>query len=58
MGEDGNLCEEITRRIQSGWRNWKMLSGVLCERKLRMWVKEWCTRLATYEAETLAAKKA
>ena len=40
MGEDGNLCEEITRRIQSGWRHWKMVSGVLCERKVIMRVKE------------------
>ena len=27
-------CEEVRRRIQTGWMSWKKVSGVLCDRKL------------------------
>ncbi|XP_045106682.1 uncharacterized protein LOC123501741 [Portunus trituberculatus] len=31
---DGNLDGEIIHRIQSGWKNWKRTTGVLCDRKI------------------------
>lgn len=35
MSSDGPLDQEISHRIQSGWRNWKNVSGVL-------WLKNAC----------------
>ena len=32
-------CEEVRRRIQAGWMNWRKVSGVLCNRKLSAKVK-------------------
>ena len=29
----------MTHRIQSGWKNWKRVSGLLCDRRLRLRVK-------------------
>lgn len=31
---NGELDPEITHRIQEGWRNWKKVSGVLCDRRI------------------------
>ena len=31
VAENGDLDREITHRIQAGWKNWKKLSGVLCD---------------------------
>ena len=31
---DGGMKNEISNRIQSGWRNWRKCSGVLCDRKI------------------------
>ena len=36
---DGRCEEEVKRRIQAGWMNWKKVSGVLCDRKLSAMVK-------------------
>ena len=30
---------EMTHRIQSGWKNWKWVSGVLCNRRISLTVK-------------------
>ena len=32
LAEDGELDAEVTRRVQSGWKNRKIVSGVLCDR--------------------------
>lgn len=39
VAENGELDAEITHRIQSGWRNWKNMSGVLCDRRINAKVK-------------------
>ena len=33
--ENGDLEEEVTHRVQVGWINWKKVSGVLCDRKIK-----------------------
>ncbi|XP_068250220.1 uncharacterized protein [Palaemon carinicauda] len=37
VAEDGDLGAEISHRIQAGWKNWKKVRGVRCDRKI--WVK-------------------
>ena len=34
LAEDGELDAEVTHRVQSGWKNWKRVSGVLCDRRM------------------------
>ena len=36
LAEDGELDAEVTHRVQSGWNNWKRLSGVLCDRRINV----------------------
>ena len=53
----------MTHRIQSGWKNWKRISGILCDRRIGFRVKgkvyKTVVRLAMmYGAETWAMKKA
>ena len=31
LAENGDLDAEMTHRIQSGWQNWKRVSGILCD---------------------------
>ena len=62
VSEDGELGAEITHRIQAGWKNWKKVSGVLCDRrigiKLKGKVYKTVVRPAMmYGAETWAIKK-
>ena len=33
LAEDGELDFEVTHIVQSGWKNWKRVSGVSCDRK-------------------------
>ena len=35
LAENGDLDAEMTHRIQSGWNNWKRVSGILCDRRIR-----------------------
>ena len=63
LAEDGELDAEVTHRVQSGWKNWKRVSGVLCDRrmnvKIRWKVYRTVVRLALmYGAETWSLKKA
>ena len=37
--EDGGMKNKISNRIQSGWRNWRKCSGVLCGRKIPVKLK-------------------
>ena len=39
LSSDRNLDSEINHRIQSGWRNWKNVSGVLCDKRISARVK-------------------
>ena len=39
LAENGDLYAEMTHRIQSGWKNWKRISGILCDRRISLRVK-------------------
>ena len=59
--EDGELDTEVTHRVQSGWKNWKRVSGVLCDRRMKIKGKVYRTVVRPalmYGAETWALKKA
>ena len=63
LAENGDLDTEMTHRLQSGWKNWKRISGILCDRRISFRVKgkiyNRVLRLAmVYSAETWAMKKA
>ena len=64
LAEDGELDAEVTHRVQSGWKNWKRVSGVLCDRRMSMKIKGKVYRTVVrpaalmYGAETWALKKA
>ena len=63
LAEDGELDAEVTHRVQSGWKNWKRVSGVLCDRRMIMKIKGKVYRTVVrpalmYGAETWALKKA
>ena len=53
----------MTHRIQSGWQNWKRVSGILCDRRISLRVKGKVYKTVVrpammYGAETWAVKKA
>ena len=63
LAENGYLDAEMTHIIQSGWTNWKRVSGILCERRISLRVKEKVYKTVVrpamvYGAETWAVKKA
>ena len=37
--EDGELNAEVKQIVQSGWKNWKRVSGVLCDRRMNVKIK-------------------
>jgi len=39
MQSDGGAEKEVSKRIQSGWNNWKKLTGVICDKKVPEKVK-------------------
>ena len=39
LAEDGELDAEVTHRVQSGWKNWNGVSGVLCNRRMNVKIK-------------------
>ena len=39
LAENGDLDAEMTHRIQSGWKNWKRVSEILCDRRISLRVK-------------------
>lgn len=62
LADDGELDAEVTHRVQSGWKNWKRVSGVLCDRRMNVKIKGKVYRTVVrpalmYGAETWAAKK-
>ena len=63
LAEDGELDADVTHRVQIGWKNWKRVSGVLCDRKINVKIKGKVYRTVVrpalmYGAETWALKKA
>ena len=40
MEEEGGMATEITKRVGAGWRNWKKFSGVMCDRRMPVKLKE------------------
>ena len=58
----GELDEEIEKRIQAGWRNWRRMSGVLCDKRLSARRKGKVFKVVvrpvmTFRAETWNIKK-
>ena len=39
LAEDGELDAEVTHRVQGGCKNWKRMSGVLCDRRMNVNIK-------------------
>ena len=39
LAENGDLDAEMTNIIQSGWKNRKRVSGILCDRRICLIVK-------------------
>ena len=63
LAEDGELDAEVTHRVQSGWKNWKRVSGVLCDRRMNVKIKGKVFRTVVsqalmYGADAWALKKA
>ena len=63
MSENGDLDAEMTHRIQSGWRNWKRVSGILCDRRISLRGKRKVYKTVVrpammYGADTWPEKKA
>ena len=63
LADNGDLDVEMTHRIQSGWKNWKRVSGILCDRRIGLSVKGKLYKTVVrpviiYGAETLAVEKA
>ena len=44
LSENGDLDVEMMHRIQSGWKNWKCVSGILYDRRISLRVKGKYTR--------------
>ena len=62
VAEDGDLEAEITNRVQAGWKNWKKVSGVLCDKRVGIKLKGKVHKTVVrptmmYGAETWAIKK-
>ena len=63
LAENGDLDAEMTHRIQSGWKNWKRVSGILCDRRISFGVKGKVYKTVVrpammYGADTWAVNKA
>ena len=64
MADNGDLHTEMTH-IQSGWTNWKRVSGILCARRIslrvngKVYIQDGCktTTAMMYGPETWAVKK-
>ncbi len=44
LEENGDLDAEMTHRIKSGWKSWKRVSGILCDRRISLRIKGRYTR--------------
>ena len=50
LAEDGELDAEVTHRVQSGWKNWKRVSVVLCDMRMNVKIKGTVYRTAVRPA--------
>ena len=62
VAADGKEEVEVTRRIQAGWKNWRDMSGVLCDKRMPMKLKGKVYRTVVrpammYGLETVPMKK-
>ena len=39
LEDNGDLDAEMTLRLQSGWKSWKRVSGILCDRRISLRIK-------------------
>ena len=63
LADDGEIDAEVNHRVQNGWRNWNKVSGVLCDRgmKVKITGEVYKTKVRpamVYGAETWSVKKA
>ncbi|XP_067123187.1 uncharacterized protein [Centruroides vittatus] len=62
VAEDGGVDKEVTGRIQAGWRNWRDMSGVLCDKRVPLRLKGKVYRVVVrpamlYAIETVSLRK-
>ena len=60
--ETGGIATEITQRVSAAWRNWKICSGVLCDRRMSVKLKGRVYKIVIrpallYGAETWASTR-
>ena len=60
--ESGGCEREVKKRVQAGWNGWRRVSGVICDRRLLVRVKEKVYRSVArptmvYKLETVAVTK-
>ena len=56
LAEDGELVAEVTHRVQSGWKNWKRVSVVLCDRGMNVKIAGKVYRTVIIPARMYGAK--
>jgi len=39
LQEDGGTSREIERKITAGWHTWRNMSGILCDKRLPLYIK-------------------
>ena len=57
LAEDGELDAEVTHRVQSGWNNWKRVSGVLCDRIMNVKIGGGRNENATMDVRSYEAEQ-
>jgi len=40
LQEGGATSREIGRRITAGWHTWRNMSGILCDKRVPLYIKE------------------
>ncbi|XP_063598187.1 uncharacterized protein LOC134774721 [Penaeus indicus] len=63
MDRDGDIHIEVSKRLQSGWKGWRKVSSILCDRNMSAKIKgkvyRTCVRPAImYGLETIPLTKA
>ena len=63
VAKNGDLDREKTQRILAGWKNWKNMSGVLCDKRINVRAKGKVFKTVVrpamlYGAETWGLKRA
>ena len=68
MEDTGGMTTEISQRVSAVWGNWKICSGVLCDRRMPVKLKGkvyktvvrpallWCRNLATTRGQEARSK--